>query len=512
MVLKHTAIGAALALLAGCSVIGGGAPASGLPCRVEDGIDPCPAVYGMAGARCSVETGEPGVCETQCVRESCNGIDDDCDGTIDEGEVETCNEADDDCDGTVDEGIDFDEDGFNGCRSGPGVFDCDDGDADVRPDPSVGDACDGIDNDCDPATRDGATQCDAETQECDPIAGCVEVNCGNRPGLCADDQFCDRTASPPSCRPIVMSCLDPAFPCTGEERCDPTTGQCELPRPNDSACDSDAQCQSNLCFPVEGLRLNAGEVGGGRGLCTRSCCRDTDCDAGELCWQSGSGVRACVAAARFDGTPFGAPTVDSCGSSQQCGGQECRAHNDAAQRLEARVSTSCGPDYGDEDSCGFTDPCFGGRCIDGTCEGNFCFESTDCPSGLCVRESCRRTCRSWQDCPADSSRTERCLSRGFVTSGERVDVLSFCEYVSESLGTNGASCTAHGACVDDTCVTEEGDPSPPEGTQRFCADACCSDAQCDPGYQCRPIAIRGQWEGHCLPRPRFGPGRPITSG
>src|SRR5690606_19366766 len=41
----------------------------------------------------------------------CNGVDDDCDGPIDEGNVcttclpETCNGADDDCDGLVDEGL-----------------------------------------------------------------------------------------------------------------------------------------------------------------------------------------------------------------------------------------------------------------------------------------------------------------------------------------------------------------------------------------------------------------------
>ncbi len=99
--------------------------------------------------------------------EACNGIDDDCDGTVpsDEtdadgdgwmaceecgdsdaaifpGATELCNGIDDDCDGTVpSDEADADGDGWMACEE------CDDSDATNNP--SASELCDGVDNDCD---------------------------------------------------------------------------------------------------------------------------------------------------------------------------------------------------------------------------------------------------------------------------------------------------------------------------------------------------------------------------
>ncbi len=105
---------------------------------------------------CSLRTGTA-VCDAQAGPPDeageipCNGLDDDCDGTID-GLREVCNGIDDDCDSLVDEGLDdpdTDEDGWLDCDGA----DCDDDDPNRHPGviDVAGDAldadCDGQDND-----------------------------------------------------------------------------------------------------------------------------------------------------------------------------------------------------------------------------------------------------------------------------------------------------------------------------------------------------------------------------
>jgi hypothetical protein len=72
---------------------------------------------------------------------------DDEDATVSPDGTETCNEVDDDCDGTADEGYDLDGDGFTDASQCSAGEDCDDADAAVNPDAT--EDCDGIDNDCD---------------------------------------------------------------------------------------------------------------------------------------------------------------------------------------------------------------------------------------------------------------------------------------------------------------------------------------------------------------------------
>ena len=119
--------------------------------------------------------------------EICNGIDDNCDGTTDEGfdvdldgyttcggdcndadpavnpgATEVCNGVDDNCDGTTDEGFDVDLDGYKTCDG-----DCNDGDPAVNP--GATEVCNGVDDNCDGTIDEGFLDTDL-----DGLADCVD--------------------------------------------------------------------------------------------------------------------------------------------------------------------------------------------------------------------------------------------------------------------------------------------------------------------------------------------------
>ena len=125
--------------------------------------------------------------------ESCNAIDDDCDGTVDEGfdqdadgytacggdcndanpavnpgVAEVCNLADENCNGSIDEGFDQDADGFTACGG-----DCNDGNPSVHP--GAVETCDNLDSDCNGVIEDnfdldgdGVTACNGDCNDANP--------------------------------------------------------------------------------------------------------------------------------------------------------------------------------------------------------------------------------------------------------------------------------------------------------------------------------------------------------
>jgi hypothetical protein len=265
---------------------------------LDDGFDVDGDGYTTCGADGNAATAGDNDCDDAVsatnpgATESCNAVDDDCDGTIDDGfdgdgdgfttcgadgdasatadndcddgvaavypgALELCNGVDDDCDGTVDEDLDLDGDGVTNCAG-----DCDDTDATVYT--GAPELCDGLDNDCDTVVPldeqdpdgDGFFACDVPP-DCDDTDATVYPGA---PELCDGlDNDCDGVT------PVdeLDGDDDGQLPCEGD--CDDTDATIYLGA--DEICNDgiDQDCNGEDATDVD-------DDGDGWSLC------DGDCD------------------------------------------------------------------------------------------------------------------------------------------------------------------------------------------------------------------------------------------
>ncbi|NOY93822.1 MAG: DUF4114 domain-containing protein, partial [Deltaproteobacteria bacterium] len=468
-------------------------------------------------------TGLVPICTPQL--ETCNGLDDDCDGTIDEGVTtpcstacgaglrtcsagsfgacsapapapETCNGLDDNCNGSVDEGLsracsNSCGSGTEICRAGSFV-DC------TAPTPGI-EVCNGADDDCDGTVDEGLTRacfsaCGAGTETCSAgsYTGC------DAPAPTAElcngvDDDCDGTTDEGLTRACSTACG------AGTETC--VSGSyvgCSAPTPGLEVCNGvDDDCDGEI---DEGL--------------TRTC--------GSAC---GTGTETCVAGV-FTGCDAPAPGVETCNNlDDDCdgviddgnpgGGASCLPNEDGTYRVlpdgtpPPAVGDHCVPGrvrcVGGELTCaGASSPtreiC---NCVDDDCDGLVDEDGGDglCPGGACLDCTCASPCVDTEfPCPpgkeCDRSLADpaagiiglcvpgRCA--GVTCTEEEVcePTTGACRNLCETVSCGSGFACVRGACVEDNCYGRGCDAG-----QRCRAGVCeadpCLGMNCDAGSFCR---------------------------
>ena len=431
-----------------------------------------------------------GVCNPTPGVEICNGLDDDCDGIVDEGLTscnctptgESCNNKDDDCDGKIDEDL------TQACGTGAclGTETCSAGvwvGCTARV-PTT-EICNGIDDDCD-GVIDGFT-----------------VACSNMvtPGGPATDNPGDPPNNPiPQnlCHPGSKTCpvggTGVFSTCTGEVV--PTTEIC-------NGLDDDCDNVIDEDFVPQDCSTNCGigqtECVGGTIMCTSTpatsdaTCNnvDDDCDGSiDEDW-------AC-------GDPSSVPFVPcACGAGSVCDGQ-AKCVNGAVVCAGGPVNTeSC--NCVDDDCDGTVDEdaaCPGGSsCVDCQCAFPCNGGEFPCPLGkVCTNGFCEIDLCYGHACPNGTDGTlNECIVQGMTPTCVSVCSQTTCDpgfACTPSTGvcdvdncTNFPSmCTADQNCIGGTCVT-----NPCKGvmcpTDQYCEAgnciASCADITCPTGQRCR---------------------------
>ncbi len=371
--------------------------------------------------------------------EICDGLDNDCDNKIDEGieadgpceselegicregqrlcqdggwicqsiqeaEEEHCDGVDNNCNGEIDEGL-----GGDPCETGQpgpcaeGSWSCDAGQMICAPLlASTEEICDGVDNDCDGETDEesqgegescptggtgacaqGTLRCVEEVLNCQPAEPLEEI-CN----LLDDD--CDGLID----EEVRNACGRCGL--TPEETCNGLDDDCDGEIDEEAPCPSEMSCRWGHCVDP----CIANECPSGQS-CVEGLCADTcdlmDCAEGERCVE-GSCVDLCQEI--------------NCPAGETCAEGHCVEDNCYATGCEEGLRCfdySCEPDPCSEMECGVQEFCREGLCVP-SCAHLSCPSGEICVDGECEAESCVGIeCPDGQRCMGGSCDLDPCL-------------------------------------------------------------------------------------------------------
>ncbi|MHC4838960.1 MAG: vWA domain-containing protein, partial [Planctomycetota bacterium] len=394
--------------------------------------------------------GQPGDCFAEIipVDEVCNGVDDDCDGSVDEELTRVCRGACGDGVARCEYDADFPDEPdrwWVGCTA-----------EDPQPE-----ACNGLDDDCDGATDEGFGElgqaCDGGVGACarQGIVVCAPngegTTCSATPGdpraeVCNGiDDDCDGSSD----ETLVRACESVCG--AGEETCEYQAGEpgagvnwagCDAPQPRGEECngqddDCDGETDENLvrlCSTACGTGVETCQYAGEGdqtndwagcdapvpadevcGVADEAGTGDEDCDGRvdeytEVCQAAcGSGVRRCVGG-ELGPCPVREPADEDCdGADDDCDGRidegvcgdERPCVNGECPGGFRCVEDFCVRDLCQGVRCSGGQVCDEGDCVDGACVGVRCGAGSVCREGMCEAVDCYEAgCPNGQVCSA----------------------------------------------------------------------------------------------------------------
>jgi len=297
---------------------------------------------------------------------NCAGDCNDNDVFIGPGTSEVCNGVDDNCDGNIDEGVDVDMDGYSGC----GGDDCNDDDSNINP--GITEVCDdGVDNNC-----------DGNVDSIDPICA---PTCSDLDG----DGYMDASCGGDDCDDNNPS----AYP-GAEEICDGIDNNCDGNVDEGLFCgDADGDGYIDINFGGDDCDDTNWEVSpGATELCDDGL--DNNCDGQEN--------EGCEGVCDTDGDGYLDQNNFFCGifgSTDDCDDNNMDVNPAATEicgdgvdnNCDGNVDEGCLRGYGE--SCSVNDDCLSGLCntYNATCTngdiGDYCGDGTQCNSGYCDSNS-----------------------------------------------------------------------------------------------------------------------------
>ncbi|MFN7130733.1 MAG: putative metal-binding motif-containing protein, partial [Myxococcales bacterium] len=507
------------------------------PATLTCGVGACartvPACSNNANNTCT--PGTPGV-------ESCNGVDDDCNGAVDDNiapascstgkqgicaagltacnnglsscqqqsqpQTEICgNNLDDDCNGVVDNGcgcVDVDNDGVTTCQG-----DCNDNDGAIKP--GAIERCDGKDNDCDGAIDEGFDADGDGYTTCGTVpSGGIDprrIDCNDNDATMNPGKTCDCAANCTTSPPSGISTGQGDGKdnnCNGvvDETCGCSTADSD--RDGFSQCTGDCNDSDKTVYP------GAPELCDGK---NNDCNAQTieNCDVGQPCGFSTNDDKCKDRLICASDVATGRQTCGSfCNFSLVGGGvgDGCRAGESCAATLVAASNNHLCTASGTTGTKGAGEICT----ANGECKSNSCYcdrwhnNGKDC----LVTRYCADLCGNDKNYCSSSS---TCVIRFVPDSDPRYQYYTgFC--YSNALNYEGTKTTGQN-CVKGLTPPDcrWGDESCVNGK---CAEPCCRNEDCPGTHFCNPAGITrrvGQYSGGlyaatgmpvCLPRTSSG--------